>query len=386
MRAGQVTGPELVLGDRPYQAGDAVICLKNNRRLGVCNGTRATITHVDAEHRTLTIKTADHQVVLPADYLEAGHVAHGYATTIHKAQGATFDRGLLLGTDELYRERGYVGMSRGRTSNHLYIVGGVPIDDAAGHGPPPLTHDPIVAVQQALSVETDKRLAIDTGDPLAVWPIEDLVAEKHRLHRLLDTCPPDRSHDIRSLTARRDELTDQIEPLADRYNALADRRLRGPATRAEQRAVSKELGDRTTALSRVTSELWDATAAMTDRDAFLADHEAERRRLDHVDAAIDHQIDSRVEQHFAAPTKDHLRILGPVPAAPTARAAWKRGAHLLEAHHLGIDHDPPEPPRSAVPGSATEAIEMRARLETIGHRERDRSPGRDLEVDLGLGL
>jgi len=387
VRAGQVTGPELVLDQRPYQVGDAVICLKNNRRLGVCNGTRATITHVDAAAGTLTIDAADRSVVLPADYLQAGHIAHGYATTIHKAQGATFDRGLLLGTDELYRERGYVGMSRGRESNHLYIVGAVPADDATGHGPPSRTPDPIEAVQHALTIETDKRLAIDTGDPVAVRPIEDLVAEKHRLHRLLATCPPDRSHDIRSLTARRDELAAQIEPLADRYNALADRRLRGPATRAEQRTLGRHLGERTSALSRVTTELWDATAAMTRRDTFLADHEADRQRLDHIAAALDHQIAGRVEQRLAEPTNYHLRILGPVPRDPTARAAWERGAHLLESHHLGADHDPTHPPRPSVLGSPTEAIEMRARLELVAQPGIHRAPvSRQVDVDIGLGL
>ena len=31
VRAGEVTGPELILDDRPYQAGDQIVCLRNNR-------------------------------------------------------------------------------------------------------------------------------------------------------------------------------------------------------------------------------------------------------------------------------------------------------------------------------------------------------------------
>ncbi len=41
--------------------------------------------------------------------------------TCHKAQGATVDIALLYGAGALSREAGYVALSRGRTSNHLYV-------------------------------------------------------------------------------------------------------------------------------------------------------------------------------------------------------------------------------------------------------------------------
>ena len=58
---------------------------------------------------------------LPADYLDAGHVTHGYAITGHKAQGLTVDHTFVLGSDALYREWGYVALSRGRHTNRLYL-------------------------------------------------------------------------------------------------------------------------------------------------------------------------------------------------------------------------------------------------------------------------
>ena len=160
------TGPTLEINDRPYQAGDQIVCLRNNRRLGIHNGTRATIT----EHRPRPPRHHHPDQPrrgqrLPAEYVDAGHIAHGYATTIHKTQGATVDRGLLLGTDELFRERGYVAMSRGRLSNHLYLLGATPADDPAGHGPPAPTLEPTDAVRQALHRQSEQRLAIDTGEP-----------------------------------------------------------------------------------------------------------------------------------------------------------------------------------------------------------------------------
>jgi ATP-dependent exoDNAse (exonuclease V) alpha subunit len=50
------------------------------------------------------------------------HLAPGYATTIHKTQGATFDRCLVLVDDALYREAAYSALSRGRAANHLFFV------------------------------------------------------------------------------------------------------------------------------------------------------------------------------------------------------------------------------------------------------------------------
>ena len=62
-----------------------------------------------------------------ARYLEAGHLAHGYAVTAHKAQGLTVERAFVLGGDEVYREWGYTALSRAREATRLYLVGGEPL-------------------------------------------------------------------------------------------------------------------------------------------------------------------------------------------------------------------------------------------------------------------
>jgi Ti-type conjugative transfer relaxase TraA len=121
--AGQVASEGLTVGERVFSKGDEVICLRNDRRLGVINSAVATVESVDGGDRSLDVRLADgDRVRLPSEYLDAGHVAHAYATTIHKAQGATVDRTLLLGDDRLYREAGYVGLSRGTVENRLFAV------------------------------------------------------------------------------------------------------------------------------------------------------------------------------------------------------------------------------------------------------------------------
>ena len=119
-------GPDAVTAgegsrQREYRAGDRVIVTANDYQLGVLNGTRADITAVDPRHRSLTLETDDHhQVAVPADWA-VRHLDHGYAMTCHKAQGATVETALLYGTGALSREAGYVALSRGRTSNHIYV-------------------------------------------------------------------------------------------------------------------------------------------------------------------------------------------------------------------------------------------------------------------------
>jgi ATP-dependent exoDNAse (exonuclease V) alpha subunit len=132
--AGRFTGPTMVTtGGFELQAGDRIVCLRNHWRLGVVNGTRATITRIHVTSRAVeAVDDHGRSITLPPDYLDAGRATHGYAITGHKAQGLTCDHTYTLGTETLYREWGYVAMSRGRLTNQLYH-GPVVDDDGAVH-------------------------------------------------------------------------------------------------------------------------------------------------------------------------------------------------------------------------------------------------------------
>ena len=108
-----------------YAIGDTVVCLRNDRRLAVRNGDIATV--VDATDGGLIIERAGQRIELPAAYLADGHLDHGYALTVHKAQGATYDVALLYGDEHLYAEAGYTALTRGRSENHAYLL----VDPAA---------------------------------------------------------------------------------------------------------------------------------------------------------------------------------------------------------------------------------------------------------------
>jgi hypothetical protein len=86
---------------------------------------------------------------------------HGYAVTAHKAQGRTCDHGLLLASDDLHREMGCVGLSRGRGSNRMCLVSDEPADELEHHGRAGEKADPLDLVVDSLRRSAAKELAID---------------------------------------------------------------------------------------------------------------------------------------------------------------------------------------------------------------------------------
>jgi hypothetical protein len=135
----RLDGPTIEAGERVFQAGDRILCRKNQDRLDVLNGDLGTILSVDPDHGTLTVRLDRDPETreLPSWYIGEDHVDHGYALTGHKAQGVTTGRTFTViagGTD---REWAYVAMSRGRQTNTLYLANPEPDDEQCTH----LTHE-----------------------------------------------------------------------------------------------------------------------------------------------------------------------------------------------------------------------------------------------------
>ena len=88
------------------------------------NGTIGAVIAIDHNRGSLTVRTIgrSRDVDIDASYLRQGHLRHGYATTIHKAQGATCDHVHVVGPAGLYREAAYVAMSRARHGAFLYAT------------------------------------------------------------------------------------------------------------------------------------------------------------------------------------------------------------------------------------------------------------------------
>ncbi len=132
--------------------------LKNERSLGVKNGTLATVEQVSPER--MAVRLDDGRSVA-FDLKDYAHIDYGYAATFHKAQGVTVDRAHVLAAPGMDRYFAYVGLSRHRDGVQLYYGQ----DDFADR-------DNLV---RALSRERSKDMASDKRRP---------QTRPRRLHRL----------------------------------------------------------------------------------------------------------------------------------------------------------------------------------------------------------
>ena len=91
--------------------------LQNERGLGVKNGTLGSIEQVS--ERSMSVRTDDGRNI-SFDLKDYDRIDHGYAATIHKAQGMTVDRTHVLATPGLDAHGSYVALSRHRDGMDLH--------------------------------------------------------------------------------------------------------------------------------------------------------------------------------------------------------------------------------------------------------------------------
>ena len=111
-----------VHGTRAFASDDRVIFTKNNHDLGIRNGMIGTVQ--SASKNKLMIKLDGNGIsklktvtINPTLYKDFDH---GYATTIHKSQGATIDKTYVLGSILMDRHLTYVAMTRHKQDSILY--------------------------------------------------------------------------------------------------------------------------------------------------------------------------------------------------------------------------------------------------------------------------
>jgi Ti-type conjugative transfer relaxase TraA len=114
---GEDVGATVDRGRRDFAAGDRIMFLRNERSLGVKNGTLGTLERIEGGHMAVRLDGGGRAAFDLKDYAA---VDHGYAATFHKSQGVTVDRAHLLATPGMDRHSAYVGMSRHRDEVQLY--------------------------------------------------------------------------------------------------------------------------------------------------------------------------------------------------------------------------------------------------------------------------
>ncbi len=118
-------------GERKFDAGDQVVFLKNDSILGVKNGMIARVVEAAPARIVAEVGQGDHRRQITVEQRQYNNIDHGYATTIHKSQGATVDRVKVLASLSLDRHLTYVAMTRHREDVALYY-GARSFDKAGG--------------------------------------------------------------------------------------------------------------------------------------------------------------------------------------------------------------------------------------------------------------
>lgn len=123
LRAAGVLGADQAVaterGERLFAPGDRIMFLRNERGLGVKNGTLGTLERIDGQGLTVRLDPAGGSGRQEGRRITFGlgdyaDLDHGYAATIHKAQGVTVDRAHVLASQHMDRHAAYVALTRHR--------------------------------------------------------------------------------------------------------------------------------------------------------------------------------------------------------------------------------------------------------------------------------
>jgi len=135
-------------GLREFADNDRILFLKNERDLGVKNGSLGQVEKVETDR--LAVRLDDGRRI-NVDLKSYAHVDHGYAATVHKTQGMTVDRTHVLATPGLDAHASYVALSRHREGTALHYGR----DDFADEA----------AMRRTLARERPKDMALDYERP-----------------------------------------------------------------------------------------------------------------------------------------------------------------------------------------------------------------------------
>jgi Ti-type conjugative transfer relaxase TraA len=185
MRAAGDLGDEVHVaverGARNFASGDRVMFLQNERGLGVKNGTLGTVEQVSAQ--SISVQTDDGRSVR-FDLKDYNRIDHGYAATIHKAQGMTVDRAHVLATPGMDAHSSYVALSRHRDGMDLHYGR----DDFAGQD----------QLARTLSRDRAKDMAsdYDRADPVQSYAERRGITFRERVAEIVRRVVPEKLRDM----------------------------------------------------------------------------------------------------------------------------------------------------------------------------------------------
>ncbi|MFA5970380.1 MAG: AAA family ATPase [Sphingomonas sp.] len=208
-------------GPRQFADNDRILFLRNERDLGVKNGTLGTVEKAAPD--ALAVRLDDGRRIT-VDLKSYAHVDHGYAATVHKTQGMTVDRTHVLATPGLDAHASYVALSRHRQGTALHYGR----DDFADEA----------ALRRTLGRERPKDMALDYRDGASQRGTarQSLSTKAGQANdRVVQPAQTDRAATLRAMVAARvnapkhtaETMRDALSKAADALTGLGRGRDRG---------------------------------------------------------------------------------------------------------------------------------------------------------------
>lgn len=353
----------LDIGDTTLHVGDRIVTRQNDRQLTTSRGrsvhNRDEWT-IDAISRRgdLTISGDSGRAVLPRAYVDE-HVELAYAQTSHAAQGRTVDHAILLVDGPTDTAGIYVPMTRGRESNHAYVVTReheTALDvmelalaqqwiDRPAHvrhaelNPEP---DDLNRLEPLTYLELHQTL--DRQDRAA----QELFHQKEQLRRL--------PHKLHTLTHDHDRTVDALERLADdmaraqRVIDAHDRPFHRYRHRDELASANNTLDHAAARGVELDHQRAQLVEQITDTRAQLGAVQARQPERDSLQAEIDHttralarDLDNRTRL-IRGRDEPHLERFGPRPDNPAHAHLWDHAVAHHDRYRTAYptpDHDHP---------------------------------------------
>jgi conjugative relaxase-like TrwC/TraI family protein len=251
---GELAGEIESVGEKLATATDPTERRELRDQLDVLKGRahrrQANRTRGLAEVGGRLIPRPGHEVVVDADYIRAGHVAYGYARSIHSAQGATADVVLVDAQDLKGREAAYVALSRHRRDVRLYHVQTPEPADVERHIEQEVVAEPFADLLSRIGRSEAQPTAVEVATG-GVWA---------------------RAAEIRRLAAEQspEALAEQTEQLAAAIQTDAEKRLAAARQAAEERVAEAQAALEAAEATNDRGRAWLARMRLRDEEARLA--------------------------------------------------------------------------------------------------------------------
>lgn len=296
-------------GKREFAPGDRIVFLENNRDLGVKNGMLGTVETVEPERIIATLDgRGGESVSIPMGDYQA--IDHGYATTIHKNQGATVDRAYVMASGTMDRHLTYVAMTRHRDGVQLYAAQDefTNAGRLVEHGAAPYEHDPQKSDSYFVTLENDK------GEQRTLWGVDleramkeatPEIGEKIGLQHLGSTpvTLPDGTETHRNTWKVQDAGELAYSQLERRLSRSGVKETTLDYTRdfAERRGIAEEMGVR----SEIEIPV-ERAGLRAERESTAERHPAERERIEDRAPRSSQKLGADLAQDLRADPREDL--------------------------------------------------------------------------------